>query len=406
LAPATILFAHYGLDWVVGSERCLLDLMSHLDRSAFRSVLVCNSPTLASAAGDLGIRTYSGAGFGASDRFWPPRSLRALGRELLERERIELIHANSFEPVKWLLPAARQRTVPMVLHVHLPSTEAERCYSWAHQVASVVGVSEAAVRGFRDDGLDGTRIRVIYNGVDPRRLTAGDATQLKQSLRFEPTDVVIATVGSLIPRKAVDVVIEAAAELRARGQRGFRILSLGDGPELSRLQQLAERLGLADVVVFLGRRADAGAVMRDTVDIVVTAARQEAFPLNVLEAGFFGLPVVASDIAPHEESVLDERTGLLARPDDPASFADALMRLMADAPLRRRLGDAARERIQHHFIIDRYVQSFASLYEELLAAPHRRYGWLAGTTWPPVYSRWIWRALRAKLSPAPAPMRA
>jgi len=362
--------------------------------------LLCNAPTLAAAAREIGVTTYSGSELEARDQFLPSRDRLASVSRLLDRERIDLSHANSFEPVKLLLPPARQRKLPIVLHVHVPSTEAERCYSWAHQVACVVGVSEAAARGFRSDGLRPERLRVIYNAVDPERLAAGDATPLNEKLCRDSQRIVIAIIGSLIPRKAVDVVIRAAAELRLRGRRDFHLLSLGDGPELPRLRQLTEQLGIAHLVTFLGRRPDPGAVLRDAVDIVVTAARQEAFPLNVLEAGFFGLPVVASDIAPHQESIVPEVTGVLVAPDDPVKFADALTRLMDDPALRRRIGDAARERVRDHFVIDRYVRAFTSLYDDLLAAPRRRYGWLAGTTWPPVYSRWVWRSLRAKLWPA------
>jgi glycosyltransferase involved in cell wall biosynthesis len=393
-----VLFAHYGLDWVVGSERCLLDLLGHIDRQRFRPVLVCNSATLADAARSMDVTTYCGPEFASVDALWPGRRLSSLGRQLIRRERIELIHANSFEPVKWLLPAARAAKVPVVLHVHVPSTEAERCYSWSHQAACVVGVSETAVRGFRADRLRSDRIRVIYNAVDPQRLAAGDATHLRETLGLDPQTVVIGIVGSLIPRKAIDTVIRSAAVLRSQGRTGFRIISLGDGPELNHLTDLAAQLGIADLVAFLGRRADAGAVLRDVVDVVVTAARQEAFPLNVLEAGYFGLPVIASDIAPHKESIVDGVTGLLVPVDDTSAFASALARLMDSPDLRRSLGTAARERVHDHFIIDRYVTAFTSLYEELLAEPRSRYGWREGTTWPPVYSRWLRRVLRTKFT--------
>lgn len=399
----SILFAHFGLDWLNGAERCLLDLIEHLDRNAFRPVLVCNSPTLADAARSLGATVYGGAEFVGRDSLTPDAQLVARGWEIVRREQIQLIHANTFEPVKWLLPSARRAHIPLLLHVHLPSSEHERCYSWAHQAACVVGCGQSAVRGFLEDGLQPRRIRVIYNAVDPQRLSAGSAGHLRAQLGIGRTTTAVAVVGSLIARKGHTTLLRAMATLRARGVEDVRLLLVGDGPDEDRLRCLAETLDLRDSVLFLGRRADAVAILRDAADIAVTAAREEVFPLNVLEAGFVGLPIVASDIPPHREGIVDGVTGVIVPVDDAEAYAAALARLIADPRLRTSLGDAARERIRTNFLMDGYIRDFSALYERLMDAPRVRYSWAGGTTWPAVYTRWFARAIASRLRGRPIP---
>jgi glycosyltransferase involved in cell wall biosynthesis len=392
--PQPILFAHFGLDWITGSERCVLDLFEHLDRRAFKPVLVCNANSIADAARKLDVVVYCGSEFTPPDQFLPSRHLARRGNLIVKGERIRLIHASAFEHVKWLLPASRRARIPLLLHVHLPSSEMERCYSFSHQATRIIGSSHSAVAGFVKDGLDPARISVIYNAVDPERLAAGDASQLRQELGIGPRALVLGVLGSLIERKNQRTVIEALAILKRRGRTNVHLLLVGDGPDEQSLREIAAKLDVAEQTVFLGRRSDAVAIMRDAVDIAVTASVQEVFPLNVLEASYVGRPVVASDIAAHQEGIVQERTGLLVPTFSAQLFATALERLIDNADLRASMGAAAADRIRRGFLIDRYIQEFSDLYSRLIAAPPSTYGWRNGATWPRVYTQWLSRSIR------------
>jgi L-malate glycosyltransferase len=398
--PVPILFAHNGLDWITGSERCLLDLVSHLDRSRFRPVVVCNGEALATASAELGATVYWGKRYGEPpSQFLPNRALVREARRIIHEQNIRLIHANDFQPVKWLMPAARAARIPMVLHVHVPTTQEERCYTWSHQVARVVGVGRAALEGFLEDGLPLKRTAIIYNAVDPERLSPGDPTARRADLRVAQADVVLTVVGSLIRRKGVDVLIRALAQVRvARPASRVRLLVVGDGDQREELEALATSLGLADVVHFLGRRSDVAAILRDATDVALSAAREEALPLNVLEAGFFGLPMVVSDIPPHREIVQHGQTGLIVPADNPAAFATAIVDLLENRASRQRLGETARRHIHSGFLIERYVREFSQLYEGLLERPARTYGPFGGWAWPQVYNQWIRRSWHRRVS--------
>ena len=245
MTPAPLLFVHSGQAWIRGSEQCLLDLVTHVDRARFSPVVLCDSPMLADAARAIGVPVHQVAGWPVSARRWLPSRLEmASTRRIVEQHGIRLIHANDTEPIKALLPEARRRRIPVLAHLHITINEAERRWAFLHQVALAVGVSEAAVAGLREDGFPESRITVVYNGVDPQRLERGDATDLRPRLGIAAGDVVFTSVGSLIARKGMDVLLRAFDHLSAQ-RPGCHLLVCGDGPERAALEAQARATGAA-----------------------------------------------------------------------------------------------------------------------------------------------------------------
>ena len=398
-APAPVLFVHSGLNWITGSERCLLDLVAHVDRSRFAPVVWCNAPVVVEAAAALGVPAFLSPGWGDHAGLLPHRDHVAAAREVVHRHGIRLVHANDSAPLKSLLPVAFAERLPVLAHLHLRLSADERRWSLLHQVSLAVGVSEAAVRGLRADGFPADRTAVVYNGVDPDRLARGDARGLRASLGIAPTDVVFGVVGSLIARKGIDVVLEAFRLFGADRGDGW-LLICGDGPEEAALRARAEAAGIAGRVRFLGRLPNVGAVVRDAVDVLVSAAREESFGLNLAEAALFAVPAVASDIEAHSEIVRDGVEGVLAPPDDAPAFARAMAALASDPARRAALGAAAQARTRGSFLVDRYVREFEALYDRLLAAPRRTYGWPGALVWPNAYTAWAAGAARKQLARA------
>ena len=166
------------------------------------------------------------------------------------------------------------------------------------------------------------------------------------------------------------------------------LLVCGAGPERDRLEAAARARACAERIHFLGERRDAGAILRDATDVLVSGSREEAFPLNVLEAGYFGVPIVATAIPPHREFVGNGRAALLVPPDDPERLSAAMEQMAQDAAGRRARGEEARRRVCESFLVSHVVGRFEAIYTSLLDAPAREFGWMRGTTWPRSYTRW------------------
>ena len=140
---------------------------------------------------------------------------------------------------------------------------------------------------------------------------------------------------------------------------------VGDGPERKRIHGLVQTFGLDDCVQFLGERTDLPNVLRDA-DLFLLPSESESFGLAALEAMSCGVPVIASRVGGVPEVVVDGETGLLAPVGDVAAMAAHVVRLLADAPLRARLGAAARQRAEVAFPLEATVSKYEALYRRLL----------------------------------------
>ncbi|WP_307506093.1 glycosyltransferase [Clavibacter sp. B3I6] len=216
-------------------------------------------------------------------------------------------------------------------------------------------------------GVDAARITVIPCGVDVEHFTPLDGrAPLVGGTPRSPDDdgaasgpMRVMVIGRLVPRKGVDLAIEALGILDRRGRREIELVivggsgdaaSAGEDTEARRLMEAARAAGVADRVRLHGRvsQADMPAVMR-TADVVVCAPWYEPFGIVPLEAMASGVPVVASAVGGLTDSVVDGVTGILVPPRDPAAIADALEALHADPARRRRLGRAGRDRMEHGY---------------------------------------------------------
>lgn len=385
-----ILYLHLGEDWIRGSERCLLDLLDGLDRQRFESAVWCTAATLAREvrARGLDCTHFELPGSHVLSGLLGDPAIRASVGATIERFRPEVVHVNTSSLLKSALPRCWTRRIPTVVHLHIIPTAYERHWQLLHQATIAVGPSRAAVAGLAEDGVPPQRLRVIYNGVS----RAKAESMVQRTRRYTGTDALrTVTVGSLIPRKGMDVVIRGVAELSRRGVP-VTLRMLGDGPDAGELRRLAEREAPGVAIEFLGERQDVGAVLGDS-DVFVSAARAEAFPLTLIEAAFAGLPVVASDIPPHHESIVAGSTGRLFRLDSPEALADVLGQLAARPAELEALGENGRQRALREFLIDRYVREFAALYESTgreLRAPR----W---PNWPPSYWQWLRQAAAKRL---------
>jgi phosphatidylinositol alpha-1,6-mannosyltransferase len=160
---------------------------------------------------------------------------------------------------------------------------------------------------------------------------------------------VLLTVGRLETRKGHDRVAEALPAVLARHPETIWFV-VGDGPDRGRLGEIVARLHLEAAVVFCGRLSDADVSrLLARADLFVMPSRRigpdvEAFGIVFLEAARFGVPSIGGRSGGVPDAIDDGVTGLLADPESSADVAEKIIRLLDDEPLRRRLGEAARER--------------------------------------------------------------
>ncbi len=186
-----------------------------------------------------------------------------------------------------------------------------------------------------------------------------------------PDDVpVISWVGRLDRKKRVEDVLAAAAMLAPRRPKARWVVVGGANffyPEHEAvLHSLADRLGLADRVRFLGDRPDVPRLLAG-MDALVWLSEGEGMPHVLAEAGAAHLPVVVTRDNGSEQQVVNGQSGVFVAKRDPGGVADALVRLIDDARLRRQLGDGLRRTVEDRYAVDVVVPQWRALLDGLVA---------------------------------------
>jgi len=201
----------------------------------------------------------------------------------------------------------------------------------------------------------------IHNGLDVEHFMAerDSEASLPEGLRGRDFIVCVANWEHV---KGVDVLLRAFATL-SRARPGIALALLGhSGSASDLLRALARELGVADATWFCESvpHEQVGAFL-ERARVLCLPSRSESFGVALLEAGAYGLPVVASRVGGIPEIVTEGETGLLVPPEDPAALSDALERVLSDPERARRLGDNLRRRVVADFSWTRAYQDYRAL---------------------------------------------
>ena len=298
--------------------------------------------------------------------------LRLVGQlyRLMRQIRPQIVHTHRWATLCEGLLAARLAGVSFVIHGEHGTLETRshnvRVQRWVwNRVDQVLSVSSRlAERMSREVGFPLDRIKVIRNGVDLERFTLRNRAEARAAFGIADEDLVIGTVGRLVPVKDQATLLHALAQLRDEGL-SFTALIAGTGRLRDELTALADRLRLSNVR-FLGNRDDVHRVL-GAFDVFVLSSLSEGLSNTIQEAMATGLPVVATDVGGADELVQRDRTGLLVPSGDPRALADAIGRMCRDRQTRERMGGAGRLRAEALFTLSGMIHDYERLYVELAA---------------------------------------
>lgn len=358
-----------------GGERLAVEISKRLSPERFDRSLCAtrwgpkleSRPTRARALDDL---SHHGVKFVGLERKHALglRSWRQL-LALMRRERIDILHAHKFGSNLWAALLGPLAGVPVIVaHEHTWSFEggAWRRFIDRHVIARrcdvVVAVSREDRRRLVElEGIRPERVIHIPNGIPAPPPPTGAVE--RDGLGLHEDDLVVGTVGVLRPQKALDVLVQAAAILRAEFRR-LRVLVVGAGPEYEALEKLIGELNLSSTVRLLGYRTDVPELL-PIFDVAASSSDFEGSPLSILEYMEAALPVVSTRVGGVPDLVEDGVTGLLVDRGDPGALARAIAELLRDPERRAQMGRTARDRRRREFDIDVTVERIEQLYEHL-----------------------------------------
>jgi glycosyltransferase involved in cell wall biosynthesis len=313
----------------------------------------------------------------------PGLRLETIGRFrlLLRQLNPDVVHTHQIGALIYAGPAARRERVPVVVHTeHTNNSVRHRSLNRQFRTRLLWGLAGSyAARFFcvSDDIADAARayrtvprrkVVVVPNGIDTAAFASQvDCESLRQDLGIPHGVPVIGTVGRLDEIKRQDLLIRSFAEVLNHHPKSHLLL-IGDGPERNPLQQLTEKLGIAECVHFAGYQPRPERFLH-LMDVFALTSRHEGMPLAILEAWAAGLPVVASRVGGIPKMITQGQTGVLFESGDEASLSMEMSRLIAHPEEARRLGDAGRNLATSRYDLRVMAQTYGHHYRDLLHNP-------------------------------------
>lgn len=351
-----------------GAEKQLTLLATHLPRDEFdvRVITLTREGPYAAVLADHGIPVEN---IGKRGKF-DPFAIRRL-KQAIARSRPDILHT-------WLFAAnAYGRFVAGGSASPTQVVVSERCVdvwkaSWQtwvdrlqqHRMACLIGNSQSVADFYAAQGVERERIAVIPNGIELPPPNSGFRRPAPVEWNLPANARIVGYVGRLAKQKRVQDLVWATELLRQIDRRAYFII-IGDGPEAEAMKRYASETGCEEHVRFVGHLEDVQAVL-PCFDVFWLASDFEGQSNSIMEAMACGIPVVASDIPPNRELVIDGETGFLVGVGDSVGFAQFAERVMADEQLRQRLGQAGRQRMAEEFSVQRMVDSHVALYRSVL----------------------------------------
>ncbi len=354
--------------WRGGQNQVLLTLLG-LRALGHRTMLVAHGE------GELRQRAREGLDLIAL----APRTEMDLGAawrlsRLIKQLRPEVVHAHDPHAVAMASLALSMSTQlakpPLVasrrVDFRLRGTSLSR---WKYrQVDCFICASEAIRQMLIADGVPEARAVTVHEGIDVDRVASAPPADLHAEFWLPHHAPLVGNVAALVPHKGQRHLVEAAA-LVVRQVPDARFVIAGEGELRPALERQIREHHLEKHVILAGFRPDVLSVHK-AFDVFVMSSVTEGLGTSLLDAMACGKPVVATLAGGIPEVVVDGETGFLVAPRDHAAMAEAIVRLLRDAALRLRLGEAGRARVGTRFSVERMVRDTLRVYRRVALHPH------------------------------------
>lgn len=363
---------------MLGARISLVELLTHIDRSRFRPVVICHRyGPLIDTLRDIDVETRI-VHFGnwRKAKYWPliPFAVRQMVY-LSRQEDAKLWHANEFWSYPYARMSANRTGIPAICHFRCSRTPKQipprKIKNYLLPKAdALITVSKAQKRLFKKFPEMADKIRVIHNGVDLHRFMTANGQSFRAELGVKPGQLLVGVVGPVSRHKGIEEFIRAARDVLATYPDARFAVVGPDRPRafLEEMISLAETLGIKKNIIFTGFRDDIPEVMSG-LDVLLTPSRVEAFGRVLLEAMAAGTPVIASQVGGIPEVISEHDLGILVPPKAPDKLARAILDIMSDEKRRDHIITKAREHVSQHFTIESHTREIEKVYSHFLNNP-------------------------------------
>jgi glycosyltransferase involved in cell wall biosynthesis len=347
-----------------GATVWLMDVMHGLHRRGHQVTLVCRPQTiLAREARAEGFEVIPIAMRGDLDPVVICKVLR-----LMRQKRTQVLCTDREKELRFGGIAARLRRGVVVVpsqEVDCPLKDKLR-YRFTYNfladyiLANSYATKNTLVRSV--SWLDPHRVEVVYKGIDPQPyLASGEAGMaLRRDLHIAPDTKLVGFVGRIDAEKGIPDIVHSIP-LVLKHMPGVKFLFVGTGPLQGFLSTKIQELTIADSVIYAGFRKDIPAVMH-AIDVLILPSHAEGFGYVLIEAMAAAKPIVATNVGGIPEIVKQGETGFLIGARQPHQLAEAIVTVLQNETLQRRLGNNGREVVLERFALESMVSHIESIF--------------------------------------------
>jgi len=355
-----VLYVDLEREWRGGQSQALLTLLGLRERELQVDLVAARDSPLATRSREAGIPVHHVAPLGS--RAWAAAEIR----RLTAYRSFDLAHLN--EPhaltAAWLAGAHQKLPLLLSRRIAFPLRPGWVSRARYATVERFVANSKNVAQSLIDCGIAPERISIVNEGVEIPPLPSPERrANARRHWGVTDHEFLFGCVSVFVPEKGQRHLIEALASVR-KSHPEARLLLAGDGQCRGKLEGLAKQLGQAEAVIFPGFVNDVAKVY-DALDAFTFPSEFEGLGTALQAAMAVGLPSISTSRGALAEVVNSDGTALIVEPDG-KEFAAAMLRLMTDADLRKKLSGAGRREVQERFSAERMVDGTIQVYESVL----------------------------------------
>ena len=355
-----VLYVDLEREWRGGQSQALLTLLGLHERELQVELVAARASPLAVRCQEAGITVHEVARVGLRAQ------AAAKIRGLLAHANFDLAHLN--EPhaltAAWLAGAHKRLPLLLSRRIGFPLRRGWVTRARYAAVERFVANSKNVAQSLMDCGIAPERISIVNEGVQiPALPSAEQRDSARSHWSVKDDQFLFGCVSVFVPEKGQRHLIAALATVRESHPEA-RLLLAGDGQCRGELHALAKKLGQSSAVIFPGFVNDVARVY-DALDAFVFPSEFEGLGTALQTALAAGLPSISTSRGALAEVVDHARTALVAEPGG-KEFAAAMLRLMTDADLRKKLSEAGRQEVRERFSAERMVNGTIQVYEDVL----------------------------------------
>lgn len=230
-------------------------------------------------------------------------------------------------------------------------------------VSKIVCVSKAVKKSLEEEGIERSRLKTIYNGVDTEYFKPIKDSFLRQELNINEKTLVLTTISRFNKEKGHSFLIDAIRELKNH-IKDFKLLLVGEGEEEDIVREKVEKYNLNDNIIFLGYKENILPILAIT-DIYLSPSKNEAISFSILEALSCNKVVIATEVGGVPEIFEKGDVGELVPYGEPEEFAKTILHLYNNKEIYESKRRNSRRVVELNFSLKNMVQETFQLYKAL-----------------------------------------